>query len=210
MGREELRRFAGSCGRRKASGFFSPTPTRITCLGSTRRALNDAVEHNAVLVSYSPEQELGLVLGARADPGRILAAWRCVIRLRESIIRHFPDAAANGQFLMILRETYEKVGGHHAIADQVLEDVALARQSEGGGIFGIYFTAPMGTVQTRMYRNFAAMWQGWTKNLYPLMGGSPRSGWRGAARSSPTSRDSWAWRCYGWLLVRAHRAPVWS
>jgi hypothetical protein len=26
-----------------------------------------------------------------------------------------------------------------------------------------------------MYRTFGAMWQGWTKNLYPLMGGTPRT-----------------------------------
>src|ERR1700683_2042766 len=26
-----------------------------------------------------------------------------------------------------------------------------------------------------MYRSFSAMWQGWTKNLYPLMGGNWRS-----------------------------------
>jgi hypothetical protein len=42
-----------------------------------------------------------------------------------------------------------------------------------GAGYGIYFTAPFGTVRTRMYRNFRAMWQGWTKNLYPLMGGKP-------------------------------------
>ena len=29
-----------------------------------------------------------------------------------------------------------------------------------------------GIVRTRMYRSFAAMWQGWTKNLYPLFGGT--------------------------------------
>ncbi len=29
-------------------------------------------------------------------------------------------------------------------------------------------------VRTRMYRSFGAMWQGWTKNLYPLIGASVR------------------------------------
>ena len=35
--------------------------------------------------------------------------------------------AANGQFILIRRETYEAVGGHAAIAGDILEDVALAR-----------------------------------------------------------------------------------
>ncbi len=29
-----------------------------------------------------------------------------------------------------------------------------------------------------MYRSFSAMWQGWTKNLYPLVGASGRSVFR--------------------------------
>ena len=51
------------------------------------------------------------------------------------------------------------------MAREVLEDVALARRvKEAGRKF--YFTAGQGIVRTRMYRNFAAMWQGWTKNLF--------------------------------------------
>jgi len=83
-----------------------------------------------------------------------------------------PDAAANGQYLMILRDVYHSVGGHASVAGEVLEDVALARRVKEAG-YRIYFTAPIGVVRTRMYRSFRAMWEGWTKNLYPLMGGKP-------------------------------------
>jgi glycosyltransferase involved in cell wall biosynthesis len=141
--------------------------------GSTRRALYDAVEHDAVLVSYSPEQELGS-FWERA----LIPFVYCRLANKFSFARvndpRQPDAAANGQFLLLLREVYEKLGGHAAIAGQILEDVALARRVKGAG-YGIYFTAPFGTVRTRMYRSFRAMWQGWTKNLYPLMGGKPTS-----------------------------------
>jgi glycosyltransferase involved in cell wall biosynthesis len=138
--------------------------------GSARRALNDAVDRNAVLVSYSPEQELGswweraLIpfvycrLGAKFSYAQVNDPAR-------------PEAAANGQFLMVLRDAYEHVGGHGAIAGEILEDVALARRMKQAG-YSIYFTAPMGIVRTRMYRSFRAMWQGWTKNLYPLIGGN--------------------------------------
>jgi glycosyltransferase involved in cell wall biosynthesis len=141
-------------------------------LGSTRRALADAVDHDAVLVSYSPEQELGSFWERALIPVVYsrLAARYPFGRVNDP---NAPDAAANGQFLMILRDVYEKVGGHAAISNQVLEDVALARRAKGAG-YRIYFTAPLGLVQTRMYRSFAAMWQGWTKNLYLLMGGTPR------------------------------------
>jgi glycosyltransferase involved in cell wall biosynthesis len=141
--------------------------------GSTRRALCDAVEHDAVLVSYSPEQELASFWERALIPFVYcrLANKFSFARVND---RRQPDAAANGQFLLLLREVYEKLGGHAAIAGQILEDVALARRVKGAG-YGIYFTAPFGTVRTRMYRSFRAMWQGWTKNLYPLMGGNPTS-----------------------------------
>jgi glycosyltransferase involved in cell wall biosynthesis len=139
--------------------------------GSTRRALMDAVDHDAVLVSYSPEQELG-TWWERA----LIPYVYCRLAAKFSFARvndpRRPEAAANGQFLLVLRDAYEVIGGHAAVASEILEDVALARLVKKK--FGIYFTAPMGIVRTRMYRSFAAMWQGWTKNLYPLVGGNPR------------------------------------
>src|ERR1700723_3059543 len=141
-------------------------------LGSTRRALADAGDHNAVLVSYSPEQELGS-FWERA----LIPFVYCRLSAKFSFARvnnpKLPDAAANGQFLMVLRDVYQKVGGHAAIAGEVLEDVALARRVKQAG-YQIYFTAPIGIIGTRMYRSFSALWQGWTKNLYPLMGGTTR------------------------------------
>jgi len=139
--------------------------------GSTRRALCDAVVRDAVLVSYSPEQEMG-GFWERA----LIPFVYCRLANKFSFAKvndpMQPNAAANGQFLLLFRDVYEKLGGHTAIAGQILEDVALARRVKNAG-YGIYFTAPIGTVRTRMYRSFGAMWQGWTKNLYPLMGGKP-------------------------------------
>lgn len=139
--------------------------------GATRRALNDAVDRDAVLVSYSPEQELD-TFWERA----LIPFVYCRLSAKFSYAQvNDPartEAAANGQFLMVLRDAYEDIGGHAAIAGEILEDVALARRMKQSG-YGIYFTAPMGIVRTRMYRTFGAMWQGWTKNLYPLVGGKP-------------------------------------
>lgn len=137
---------------------------------SARRALCDADDHDAALVSYSPEQEMA-TFWERA----LIPFVYCRLAARFSFSRindpRQPDAAANGQFLMIRRDAYNAVGGHAAVAGNILEDVALARSIKHQS-FGIYFAAPTGVVRTRMYRSFGAMWQGWTKNLYPLMGAS--------------------------------------
>ena len=60
---------------------------------------------------------------------------------------------------------YEKVGGHQAVASQVAEDVALARLIKHNGLkLGYRLGAKIATL--RMYRSWAALWEGWTKVLY--------------------------------------------
>jgi len=81
------------------------------------------------------------------------------------------DAAANGQFMMIHRDAYQAIGGHASVAGEVLEDVALARRIKAFG-YRLWFASGKGIVRARMYRSFAAMWEGWKKNIYPLMGGT--------------------------------------
>lgn len=137
--------------------------------GSARRALADAAASGAALVSYSPEQ----VTGSFAEKALIpfiycRLAWKFdYARVNDPAL---PDAAANGQFLMIPREAYGAIGGHRAVAGEILEDVALARRAKRAG-FTLQFASGEGIVRTRMYRSFGAMWHGWTKNLYLLLGG---------------------------------------
>jgi glycosyltransferase involved in cell wall biosynthesis len=139
--------------------------------GAAARALQIAQETRAALVSFSPEQ--------------IMRSWyekALIPFVFGSLARHFtyeavnnpasPDAAANGQFLMIRRDAYEAIGGHASIAAEVLEDVALAKRVKHAG-FRIWFGSGQGIVRVRMYRSFQAMWQGWKKNLYLLVGGRP-------------------------------------
>lgn len=167
--------YAASIGAAEATGdwlLFTDADT-YHYPGSARRALGDAVDHNAVFVSYSPEQDMETFWERMLIP-----FVYCRLAARFSFARvndpARPDAAANGQFLMVLRDIYQTIGGHETVARHILEDVAIAHVVKQSG-YGIYFTAPLGVVRTRMYRSFPAMWQGWTKNLYPLMGGNAKS-----------------------------------
>jgi glycosyltransferase involved in cell wall biosynthesis len=139
--------------------------------GAAARALQIAKENNASLVSFSPEQ----ITEAWYEQALIPFVF-CRLARRFS----FADvndpkskvAAANGQFLMIRRETYDAIGGHARFAGEVLEDVALAGAVKSAG-HRIWFGPGKGIVRARMYRTFGAMWEGWKKNLYRLMGGTP-------------------------------------
>lgn len=167
--------YALSLGAKAASGdwlLFTDADT-YHLLGSVRQALSDAVDHDAVWVSYSPEQEMETSWEKALIPFVYcrLAAKYTYARVNDP---RTPDAAANGQFILVLRDAYNAIGGHESVAGEILEDVALARRMKQAR-YGIYFAAPIGVVRTRMYRSFRAMWEGWTKNLYPLTGGNVKS-----------------------------------
>jgi chlorobactene glucosyltransferase len=77
---------------------------------------------------------------------------------------------ANGQFICIRRETYRRIGGHAAVANHLVEDVAMARAVAAATGEGLRLTSCDGTalVQCRMYHSFPDLWEGFTKNLWPL------------------------------------------
>ena len=141
--------------------------------GSTARALAAAAATGAGLVSYSPEQETRTWWEKALIP---FVYTRLAQKYSYDAVNDpdSPTAAASGQYLLIRREEYERIGGHATVAGEVLEDVALARLAKQAGM-RLHFESGQGIMRVRMYGTFGAMWQGWTKNLYPLIGGAPRA-----------------------------------
>jgi glycosyltransferase involved in cell wall biosynthesis len=138
---------------------------------SASRALQIAQAQGAALVSFSPEQ----VTEAWYEKALIPYIYlRLAKRFSYERVNDpsSPAAAANGQFLMMRRDVYDAIGGHASVAGEVLEDVALAMRVKAAGQ-RIWFGSGKGIVRVRMYRSFQEMWQGWRKNLYRLMGGTP-------------------------------------
>jgi len=150
---------------------------------SASRALQIAQEQGAALVSFSPEQVTVTWYEKALIPYIYL---RLAKRFSYEKVNdpNSPAAAANGQFLMMRRDVYDAIGGHSSVAGEVLEDVALATRVKAAG-HRISFGSGKGIVRVRMYRSFQAMWQGWKKNLYRLMGGTPWAVFREVESSLP-------------------------
>ena len=121
----------------------------------------DAEREHADLLSYSPEQETGSWYEEMLMP---LVFAELARTYDTATVNDRGKPAANGQYILVRREVYESLGGHRAVASKVLEDVELAKLFKNAG-HKIYFRYGKGRVRTRMYRSFAAMWAGWTKNL---------------------------------------------
>jgi glycosyltransferase involved in cell wall biosynthesis len=134
--------------------------------GSLAAAVAEAEEHGADLLSYSPEQELGSWYEGALQPV-IFAELARTYPPDEVNDPNSPIVAANGQYILVRRAAYESVDGHAAVSGDILEDVALARNFKQNGL-KLYFKFGAGRVRTRMYRSFASMCEGWTKNLVRL------------------------------------------
>lgn len=87
--------------------------------------------------------------------------------------------AANGQYILFRRDAYEIIGGHAAVRDHLVEDVALGRLVAARTGEGLRLINCDGSrlVSCRMYTSFAEVWEGFTKNLRAAFAESSVSFW---------------------------------
>ncbi|HLY43767.1 MAG TPA: glycosyltransferase family 2 protein [Terracidiphilus sp.] len=201
---------------RKARGrwlLFTDADT-IHEAGSMHRAIHEASRHKAGMLSYSPRQ---IVHGLMQRTLMPLVFSELALAYPPAKVSD-PNqrvAAANGQFLLVEREAYRKIGGHAAVADKVLEDVELAFIAKRRRV-GLRFRYAEDAVAARMYRTTAAMMEGWTKNLALLFNNAlAMSLWKGLdivlliglpwlaveLWSARFSAHSMEWLSAGWVLL---------
>lgn len=123
-----------------------------------------ARSQNAALASLLPEM-------------RCESFWEKVVTPLAGIVlmRSYPTfvanddrkklAFANGQFLLIERSTYDAIGGHEAVRDRFVEDIAIARRVKAMGRAAKTAVAPE-ISSTRMYTSLSSLIRGWSRILY--------------------------------------------
>lgn len=124
--------------------------------------------HGLDFVSPYPRQ---VAVSAAERLVQPLLTWSWLTFLPLRIAERSPRlslAAANGQFLVVRRDAYERAGGHRA-AD-VLDDIALARAlrrtgARGGIVDGTRLAS------CRMYRDWRELRDGYGKSLSTAFGG---------------------------------------
>jgi len=131
--------------------------------GSLARALKEAKSEQADLLSYSPEQVV-VTFAERAVMPVVFAELAARYPPHKVRDQNSEIVAANGQYILVRRTAYGALGGHAAVATEILEDVALARLFRDAGK-RVYFRYGADAVRTRMYRNWPQLREGWTKNL---------------------------------------------
>lgn len=131
---------------------------------------------------------------------------------------------AHGACLLFERATYEKLGGHGAVRDQIFEDTRLAQlwRTRGERSLGL---DGQDIVRVRMYHSLAEIWAGFQKNFFPAFQ-SEISFWlflflHAAVFCLPfaliwtSGQAAWRWAAAAVLLMRLLLAlrfaqPLWS
>jgi len=96
-------------------------------------------------------------------------------------------AFANGQFILIRRDEYERIGGHESVRRAIIEDVPLAERASRMGV-RCWTAGGRDLVGVRMYTGLAAVCDGWTRIFL------------GALRSKTKLALSIGWLMIGSLL----------
>ena len=129
-----------------------------------RRALHQSINEKADLFSLAPRLTCGC-----------LAEWMVQPIMASLLGLGFPILEANdpastvafaaGPFMLFRRDSYNAIGGHRALAGEVVEDLALARRIKEGG-FRLRYVLGIDAVDLQMYANLQALWEGWSKNWF--------------------------------------------
>lgn len=143
---------------------------------SVSSAFAFAREHAADMLTISTEQEM-----------LTFAEWSilpAILGLIFFVTGPFSDvndatkperAIANGQYIFIAREAYDALGGHEALAGEILEDVQFARRIKADGRYRMILAGGEELARVRMYHSFRELWDGFTKNVYLGPGGDLRA-----------------------------------
>ena len=118
--------------------------------GDLHRAMHEAARHKVGMLSYSPRQ-LVSGLWQRALMPLVFSELALAYPPAKVSDPNQRVAAANGQFLLVEREAYRKLGGHLSVKDRVLEDVELAFLAKRRKV-GLRFRYAPDALSTRMYR----------------------------------------------------------
>jgi glycosyltransferase involved in cell wall biosynthesis len=141
-------------------------------------------ENLAVVMEYARRQ--GAAMASLLPELRCETFWEKVVQPLAGVvlIQSYPLfwvnddrrklAFANGQYILIRRDAHRAAGGHRAVRDRFVEDIALAERVKGLG-FPVRVAVAHGIGSTRMYASLGQLVRGWSRILFDALDRNP---WR--------------------------------
>lgn len=130
------------------------------------RSVNALVARGTDLFSVGGRQELGSFWEKVIQPfvfATLIARFAGMERMSRSTRPR--DKIANGQYILVRRDTYSAEGGHEAVRTNVAEDLQLAQRWTAHGR-AVHMMWAQRHLATRMYTSFDELRRGWGKNVF--------------------------------------------
>lgn len=125
-------------------------------------------ENNSIdMLSINPLQELVSLSERLFLPG-IFLSIASSMNFKHVNDPSRPETGANGQFMLFRQKVYESINGHHAVRNEIMEDMAFAKIVKKTG-YRLYWIFGENLISTRMYRDISHIWEGFSKNLAEIM-----------------------------------------
>lgn len=144
------------------------TTHKPECVASS---LQMAISKNIDFLTLAPETESHTFWEKTVQPLAVgsLALWFQSEKVNDTK-NNF--VLANGQFILVKKEVYEKVGGNESVKSEVVEDVELAKKVRAAG-FTMKFLNGTELYSTRMYSSLKEIKTGWTRIFTYLFNKNP-------------------------------------
>ncbi len=138
---------------------------------SLSTALHEALEKKIDFLTLTPEVESNSFWENVVQPlaASSLALWFDPNKVNDTKSK---ITLANGQFILIRKDAYEKVGGNESVKNEVVEDVELAKKVRAAGYF-VQFLNGTRLYSTRMYSSLKEIRTGWTRIFLYLFDKKP-------------------------------------
>ena len=124
-------------------------------------AVRYAVENRIEFLSLLPNVVTSCAWESLIQPvcTAVLMVWHSPERVNDPSRR---TAYANGAFMSIQRDAYDRIGGHESVRGILCEDMALARRAKAAGV-GLHVIRNRDLYATRMYATLGETWRGWSR-----------------------------------------------
>lgn len=131
---------------------------------SIRVPLSYALRHDLQMLSLLPGPSGGGFWENLLQP--VIGIFLFIVFPIERVNRRGSRTAfANGQYILISRRAYDRVGGHEAVRAFPLEDIALAQNVKRAGL-GLALLVGGDLLRCRMYRSLGEIWSGWLRIFF--------------------------------------------
>ncbi|MFA5864027.1 MAG: glycosyltransferase [Phycisphaerae bacterium] len=154
-------------GQKLATGdylVFTDADCFFQCPDCIRIAVEFTMEKKVDLLSVLPVLETSSFWERVLQPvcSAVLIIWFQPERVNNPMSK---VAYANGAFMLFSRSCYDRIGGHPAVKEHLMEDMAFARRVKGSGM-KLYVVQNRDLYRARMYEDFSSTFTGWSRIFY--------------------------------------------